>query len=202
MNRPYAESADQNKEVIAEVLRQFFVKSGILLEIGAGTGQHARYFSSLFMRLRWTPSEVPEYIPMLEQGITDSGISNLVDPISVDVNTVQTGHSGPLAAQYDYIYTANTLHIMSWVSCMNLISLASNLLVSGGLMVTYGPYNVDNQFTSDSNERFDLWLKQRDSLSGIREIAELRREGLEKDLEINEIIEMPVNNKILIWRKI
>ncbi|VAW73321.1 hypothetical protein MNBD_GAMMA12-3318 [hydrothermal vent metagenome] len=202
MNRPYAESADQNKEVIVDVLRQYFVKSGNVLEIGAGTGQHARYFSSLLTTLRWTPSEVPDYMLMLEQGITNSGISNLIDPISVDVNTVQPGSSGPLAVQYDYIYSANTLHIMSWQSCINLISLVSNLLASGGLMVTYGPYNVNNQFSSDSNERFDLWLKQRDSLSGIRDIDDLRCEGLEKNLQIDDIIEMPVNNKMLIWRKI
>jgi len=201
LNRPFSESADQNKIVITEVLQQHFVNDGTVLEIGAGKGQHARHFSSSLPHLQWTPTEVPHYIAMLEQGVVDSGLTNLASALALDVNVPNSSDS-TLLTSYDYIFTANTLHIMSWQSCIHLISLAANLLTAEGLMATYGPYNVDGKFTSDSNARFEQWLTQRDPKSGIRDIADLRREGLEQGLEIVNIIEMPVNNKLLIWRKV
>ncbi len=204
MTRPYAESADQNKRVIAEVLEKLFVTPGNVLEIGAGTGQHALYFASLFPHLYWTPSDVSSQIRMLDQGIVDSGFANVSVSLTLDVDVVAklVKSMQTLSEQYDYIYTANTLHIMSWASCINLLSLVSSVLPSGGIMVSYGPYNVDGKFTSDSNARFEQWLKQRNPVSGIRDIADLRREGLERHLEIKQVIEMPANNKILVWSKI
>ena len=203
MNRPFAESAEQNKQVIAEVVSKLFVDPGVVLEIGAGTGQHARYFSSLFSHLHWWPSEVPEQMPILEQGVCDTGIENLANPIplsiELDHNSVNTAR---VERSFDYLFTANTLHIMSWDLVVRLIQLASELLDEGGIFLSYGPYNVQGKFTSDSNARFDQWLKQRDAVSGIRDIDELRQEGKFVGLDIDDIIEMPANNKILVWRKI
>ncbi|HFU75237.1 MAG TPA: DUF938 domain-containing protein [Arcobacter sp.] len=42
------------------------------------------------------------------------------------------------------------------------------MLNNKGLFILYGPFNYQNQYTSESNARFDMWLKNRDSESGIR----------------------------------
>ncbi|MEJ2396120.1 MAG: DUF938 domain-containing protein, partial [Candidatus Thiodiazotropha sp.] len=54
---------------------------------------------------------------------------------------------------------------------------------------------------SESNRRFDVWLKQRDPLSGIRDFADLNQLAEAQGLKSEEDIEMPVNNRILVWRR-
>ena len=54
MNRPFAESCEQNRAPILAVLRDWLgpeVRS--LLEVGSGTGQHAVYFAPEFPHLTW-----------------------------------------------------------------------------------------------------------------------------------------------------
>ena len=43
--KPYAESCDQNRDPIIQVLKHVFSHTKSVLEIGSGTGQHAVYFA-------------------------------------------------------------------------------------------------------------------------------------------------------------
>jgi len=36
------------------------------------------------------------------------------------------------------------------------------VLQAGGMLCLYGPFNYGGNYTSDSNARFDAWLKNRD----------------------------------------
>lgn len=65
----------------------------------------------------------------------------------------------------------------------------------------YGPFNYDGAYTSASNERFDQWLKQRDPLSGIRDVADLTQLAQQAGMVLLHDIEMPVNNRVLVWQR-
>jgi len=65
----------------------------------------------------------------------------------------------------------------------------------------YGPFNYHNQYTSDSNARFDMWLKARDPQSGIRNFEDLDNLAKAAGMEFRQDYEMPANNRILYWQK-
>ena len=58
------------------------------------------------------------------------------------------------------------------------------LLPDNGMLVLYGPFNYNNAYTSDSNARFDIWLKQRDPESGIRNFEDVEQLANAVDLYI------------------
>ena len=66
-------------------------------------------------------------------------------------------------------------------------------------MCLYGPYNYGGKFTSESNARFDTWLKSRDLNSGVRDLEAVNRLAASYGLELLRDIEMPSNNRILVW---
>jgi hypothetical protein len=57
------------------------------------------------------------------------------------------------------------------VAC--LIEGAGKLLTEQGALVIYGPFNYGGSYTSESNARFDQWLKSRDTRSGIKDFEEI-----------------------------
>lgn len=101
----------------------------------------------------------------------------------------------------DAVFSANTVHIMGWPSVENMFTGIGRVLNKGGFFCLYGPFNYDEKFSSESNARFDLWLKQRDPVSGIRDFAALQVLANKAGLKFVEDIEMPVNNRILVWQK-
>jgi hypothetical protein len=65
----------------------------------------------------------------------------------------------------------------------------------------YGPFNYDGKFTSESNARFDAWLKSRDPNSGVRDFEALNRLAESHGLRLQQDVSMPANNRILVWRR-
>jgi len=41
--KPHSDACERNREPILQVLKQWFLAPGTVLEIGSGTGQHAVY---------------------------------------------------------------------------------------------------------------------------------------------------------------
>ena len=78
---------------------------------------------------------------------------------------------------------------------------AGSMLSSGGRFMLYGPFNYDNQYTSDSNASFDNWLKSRDPESGIRNFEDLDKLAQQAGMLLMYDYEMPANNRILYWEK-
>jgi len=103
--------------------------------------------------------------------------------------------------QKDVVFTANTVHIISWTLVQALFRGVGRLLPPGGSLMIYGPFNYGGDFTSDSNARFDQWLKDRDAQSGIRNFEDIDALARNAGLELRDDIEMPANNRILVWKK-
>jgi hypothetical protein len=76
----------------------------------------------------------------------------------------------------------------------------SRVLETGGVLVVYGPFNYNGAFTSESNARFDAWLKARDPASGVRDFEAVDALARAQGLVLQQDIAMPANNRTLVWR--
>jgi cyclopropane fatty-acyl-phospholipid synthase-like methyltransferase len=194
--KPYSEACERNREPILGVLRQWLVMPGSVLEIGAGTGQHAVYFAEHLPHLTWTASDREENLHGIEQWIREAGLANLRGPVRLDV---MDPHWPVISV--DYVYTANTAHIMSWTEVEAMFEGVGKVLVPKGLFCLYGPVNRDGNYTSESNREFDEMLRARDPVMGIRDDQALIR--LSRRCGLNYIADnsMPAKNRLLIWSK-
>ncbi len=195
-NKPFAEACDQNREPINGVLSRFLKNRHKVLEIGSGTGQHAVYFSKQYPRLEWQTSDLKSAHDGIRAWIEDSGLTNVKYPIELDV-----GGTWP-SEQYDLIFSANTLHILSENLVEQLFLGLTSCMLPDAIFLVYGPFNYGGSYTSASNEEFDYWLKRRDPDSGIKNFEWLQDIATRSGLECSQDFSMPANNRILIWQKI
>ena len=193
--KPYAEACQRNRDPILEVLRRHFADRRHVLEIGSGTGQHAVHFAAALPGLIWQTSDLASNLPGIGQWIEEAGLANLPPPLALDV-------FGPWPdAQFDAVFTANTLHIMSWEAVCALFAALAAALSADGVLAVYGPFNYGGAFTSPSNAAFDAWLKRRCADSGIRDFAAVDALARSIGLRLAEDRPMPANNRTLIWRR-
>ena len=201
INKPFSESCEQNKDPILSIIKQYFVEeNATVLEIGSGTGQHAAYFPYHLPHLTWQPSDTEENLQGIEAWRQSSNLTNTLAAITLDVSQTVW----PVTS-VDYIFSANTVHIMSWQSVISMFASIRKILKPNGIFCLYGPFNYDGQFTSPSNAQFDLWLKARDPLSGVRDFEALcslaNQPGTDSPLELINDHQMPANNRILVFQK-
>jgi cyclopropane fatty-acyl-phospholipid synthase-like methyltransferase len=195
-NKPHSAACDNNSQPIFEVIEPLFSSSETVLEIGSGTGQHAVYFAEKMPHLVWQCSDLKANHAGIIEWLEDADLANTRAPIELDVSKDQWPLLKP-----DVVFSANAIHIMSWEAGKAMIAGVGALLPEKGLFLLYGPFNYNNAYISESNANFDVWLKQRDTLSGIRDFEKV--EGLANDagMELLNDYPMPVNNRILCWRK-
>jgi len=192
---PHSDAAERNKHAILEVLKTYLVPGAHVLEIGCGTGQHAEYFARQLPGITWIPSDRPESLPLSEERFLQAQLPNLVLPVrAIDVSRLEWP-VGPVNA----VFTANTLHIMSWEEVESLFFRVSRVLLRGGVFLTYGPFNEDGAFTSASNEAFDQSLRSRKPSMGIRDVDDLQALAESCGLLFQAKHNMPANNQILVW---
>ena len=196
-NKPYSEACIRNQQPILDVLKRHLVKRDSVLEIGSGTGQHAVFFADKFPALQWQPTDLVENLEGIQAWIDDAQLPNIKTPIALDVSKIPW----PIDP-VPLVFTANTLHIMSWQQVTILFQQLATQLMDGGDMICYGPFNINGEYTSESNREFDQWLKQRDPNSGIRDINALVDLGKTAGLELIDTYQMPANNMILVWSKV
>ncbi|MCU7916229.1 MAG: DUF938 domain-containing protein [Candidatus Thiodiazotropha sp. (ex Gloverina cf. vestifex)] len=193
--KPFAESCEENKAPILKVLRQLFANTRSVLEIGSGTGQHAVHFAGAMPYLTWQTSDVTDNHPGIQAWLDDASLPNLRYPLALDVRGEWPDET------YEGIFTANTLHIMSWPEVERCFEGIGQIPSSGGCFALYGPFNYGGHYSSVSNRSFDAWLQARDPLSGIRDFDALQVLAELNGLVFSEDIEMPANNRILVWHK-
>lgn len=196
MNKPFAESCVQNQQVILEVLQSLFTKPGEVLELGSGTGQHAVFFTEHMPHLSWQPSDLVDQHAGMQMWLDESEHGRIKQPLVIDVD-----HGPWPLNDVEYVFSANTAHIISTAQVEKMFGHVAQCLASGGMFAQYGPFNYNGEYTSESNARFDVWLKQRDPLSCIKDFEQLQRLANKNNMTIHNDIEMPANNRILVWKK-
>ena len=193
---PFSTACERNKDPILEVLRIRFADRTQVLEIGSGTGQHAVYFARALTHLTWHPTEQLAYLADLAERVKLEGPYNLRPPTVLDVRQAVW----PLRS-IDALFTANTLHIMSWPEVVALYRGLGGVLSPGGVLCVYGPFRYDGRYTSDSNREFDLMLQERDPNSGLRDIRQVTTLAEEYGLRLDADHGLPANNRLLIFTK-
>jgi cyclopropane fatty-acyl-phospholipid synthase-like methyltransferase len=194
--KPYAEACDENGPHILEVLKSRLPAEGKLLEIGSGTGQHAVMFAKALPGIQWHTSDRAEMLPGIEAWLAEAQLANLYAPIPLDVL------SDPWPGQlFDAAYSANTAHIMPEEAVEAMFTGVASILQPGAEFLLYGPFMYDGEHSSESNKRFDHWLRSCEEHRGIRDVSWLQQFADPMGLLLEEDIAMPVNNRILVWRR-
>jgi hypothetical protein len=194
--KPFSEACEENKHPILQVLQRELTGIETLLEIGSGTGQHAVFFGEHLPHILWQTSDVPANHPGILAWLEDANLTNVLQPLELDV-----AHNKWPQQTFDAVFSANTAHIMSKALVRSMFEGVGTVLESGGKFCLYGPINYHGEYTSESNARFDQWLKQRDPESGIKDIDWLTALAGEQNMLLIKDYEMPVNNRTLVWQK-
>ena len=196
--KQYSQSCVQNQVPILNIIKSLLTNVTTVLEVGSGTGQHAVYFAQHLPNLIWQSSDQDQYLNSINSWIDEAKLDNTPMAIPLDVTNTGTWPS----IEVDAIFSANTAHIMSWDMVVDFFQGVGKMLNSGGMFILYGPFNYNGEYTSQSNANFDLWLKDRDPNSAIRDFEALNKLATEAELILVNDYEMPANNRILYWKKI
>jgi len=196
MNKPFSQACENNKVAILAALADSFSTSKTVLEVGSGSGQHAVFFAPNMPWLSWQTSDILVNHQGIGQWLREYPAGNLLYPIELDLN-----HPWPIE-KIDAVYTANTLHIISWPLVQAFFSGVSQHLNQQGKCCVYGPFNYQGQYTSESNAGFDIWLKERDSQSAIRDIEAIIAIAESVGLSLENDHAMPANNRLLVFQKL
>ena len=188
------------------MLRAQFFDRRRVLEIGSGTGQHAVYFAAALPRLVWQTSDRDENLPGIRMWLAEAALPNTPAPLVFDIATQPAPVSPEAGATihamaYDAIFSANTLHIMSWEEVEKLFAALPALTTAGAKLAIYGPFNYDGQFTSASNAAFDQSLRQNVPHMGIRDFEDVNRLAQSAGFALLDDVAMPANNRCLVWRR-
>jgi cyclopropane fatty-acyl-phospholipid synthase-like methyltransferase len=196
MEKPYSEACARNRGPLLEVLKVAFATCNHVLEVGSGSGQHAVHFAAGLPHIQWQTSELAPLHAGIHAWLADAQLPNLRPPLMLDVAGVWPD------VTVDGIFTANTLHIMSWPHVEKFFAGVAKVLTTGGVLAVYGPLNYGGAFTSESNAQFDQWLKARDPVSGVRDFKALCTLAARAGLALEDDHAMPANNRTLVWRRL
>ena len=191
----------RNQEVILDVLKEALPKSGAVLEVASGSGQHITYFAQQIPQLKWQPSDIEAAArASIDAWRNEMGVTEAVHtPIDLDasVDIWSLGHIKDLNA----IMSINMIHISAWEACLGLLKNASRVLPAGGVLYLYGPFKVGGFHIAPSNAEFDLSLQSQNPSWGVRNLDDVAEEALKQNFQLMKTIRMPANNFSVIFHK-
>lgn len=233
---PHAPSCDHNKYPIHEVLKTLLhapgpaeandttnqvkplLRRSRVLELGAGTAEHAIYFTEQFHAEEialWQTTDLASELPGMTLNLSEGNVEPSRCPLPkvlsftdseetwLSLNSEVADHHKQLRPpSWDIVFTANTFHIAPWEACLMCCAKLQHVVVPGGFFVIYGPFNYNGTYTSESNARFDLWLKANKSAqSAIRHFEQVDKAMTDGGFSLFADHPMPENNHCLVFRK-
>ena len=193
----FSPAAARNREPILDVLRRVLPRSGLVLEIASGTGEHAVHFAGALPGLTWQPSDPDETARRSIEAHRDAaGLPNLRPPLALDA-------AAPVwpVERADAVVAINLVHIAPWAATLGLMAGGARVLPPDGVLVLYGPYKEGGAHTAPSNAAFDASLKAQNSAWGVRDLEEAEAAAQACGLTLVERITMPANNLTIVFRQ-
>jgi len=213
-DRQSSPAADRNRQPILDVLRRVLPPVGRALDIASGSGQHVSWFARHLPGWQWQPSEyaaaslpsIAAWSVLSEADLAESPqavasvgpLANVAAPVQLDVCAADW----PVAGPFEAITCINMLHASPPATLPGLMAGVGRRLARGGVLVTYGPYILDDEPLAPSNVEFDRWLKtERDPSWGIRRLSDVAAQARAAGLRLRERVAMPANNLMLIFER-
>ena len=193
MDKPHSPACERNREAILGVLRRYFAGRKRVLEIGSGTGQHAVHFAAALPELSWQCSDRAEQLPGIRAWLDDAALANTPDPLVLDVA------GGWPAGPFDAVFSANTLHIMSWPEVQQFFAQLPAVTSEDAVLAIYGPFNRNGRYTSASNAAFDAWLRARHAHMAIRDAEAVDALAETAGFQLHVDVAMPAHNRCRVW---
>ncbi|MBI2262171.1 MAG: DUF938 domain-containing protein [Caulobacterales bacterium] len=192
-------AAARNTGPILEVLKAHLPARGRVLEIAAGSGEHAVAYAGALPGLEWTPSDPSaEARASIAAWAEAADLPNLRPPLALDLLEEASWPEEPFAA----LVCINMIHISPWAATEGLMRLAGRVLPVGGLLATYGPYREADVPLAPSNAAFDESLKARDPAWGLRDRDDVAAAAKAEGLALTLRVGMHANNLMLLFRRV
>ncbi|MEO5733665.1 MAG: DUF938 domain-containing protein [Rubrivivax sp.] len=203
----HSPAAERNRDPILAQLQRLLPPQGVMLEIAAGSGQHAAHFAAALPQWDWIASE-GDAASLASIAAWCRGVANVRAPLQLDLLSDSEGSDGmnktgwpTVATGLQAIYVANLLHIAPWDVTPALVRGAAHHLAAGGHLLIYGPFIVDGEPLAASNRAFDIDLRQRDSRWGLRRLSAVTEAAASIGLLLREAVPMPANNLLLVFEQ-
>lgn len=194
--RRHSPSIARNREPLRDVLIDCLAgRSGTLLEIGSGTGEHGAFIAPDLPDMTWQPSDATRADFASITGWRDALSAPVKDPLLV--NCLDADWAKPFQGKVDTIFSANVIHITPPALWPSLIDGAADCLNPGGMLMFYGPFRRHGQHTAPSNANFDVWLAERDPSFAVRDWEEIVAYAAPRGFAASDPIAMPSNNFVM-----
>jgi hypothetical protein len=198
---PYvAWAGNRNREPILKVFTEIFPKSGRVLELASGAGNHVNFFAPHFPSLTFQPSDYNvEVFESIKKRRADSGNKNVADPIKIDLTDADTFPSAS-DGLYEVIFVVNLFQVAPVSICDGIAQVADRVLTRDGFVAIYGPFKVDGNYTTESNAAFDQEiLAPKIAEWGLKDVRDLERAASPHKIALKGIMNMPANNFLLLF---
>jgi len=196
--RRFAPATARNRGPILAVLERVLPTTGTLLEVGAGTGEHAAFMAPHFPGIAWQPTDPDaEARASIDAWRAYARAPNLRPARELDASS-----SAWPVDHVEAILAINVVHISPWPTTTGLFSGAGERLSEDGIFYLYGPYRIGGEHTAPSNVAFDASLRGRDPRWGIRDLEALEEQAAAHGLGLRERVAMPANNFSLIFARV
>ncbi len=172
-------------------------RTGLVLEIGSGTGQHVAHFAKALPELTWQPSDPDAaFRESIRSWVRGEHLGNVRAPVDLDV----CRFPWPVT-HADAVLCINMIHVAPWAATEALFAGAKDVLIHGGVLFLYGPYRRFGRHTAPSNEAFDAQLRTNDPTWGLRDLEAVVELAATAGFELAEFVDMPANNFSVVLRK-
>ena len=195
----------RNHEAIAPILEAFLRgRTGDVLEIGSGTGQHAVAFASRLPAIIWWPTDFNDnHLRSIAAWRNHLKLGNVKEPVRLDASAADWRLPAlGLPSKFVAIFCANVIHISPWAVAEGLFAGAARHLTAAGRLFLYGPFKRNGQHNAASNAAFDESLRRQNPEWGVRDTADLRALAAANGLRLAQMSELPSNNAILTFERI
>ncbi|HBJ26522.1 DUF938 domain-containing protein, partial [Cobetia sp.] len=154
------------------------------------------HFASGLPHLCWQPTDASaRALASIVAWREEASFPNLQAPLALDVLDPWP------EVTFDSLVAINLIHISPWRVTSELMLQAGRRLPKNGVLYLYGPYKRGGQHTAPSNEGFDVQLKSRNPIWGVRDLEAVIEEAERNGLTLDKVVEMPANNLSVVFRR-
>ncbi|MEM7505877.1 MAG: DUF938 domain-containing protein [Pseudomonadota bacterium] len=169
-----------------------------LLEIGAGTGQHAAHLALSMPGWDWQPSDPdPQNRRSIAAWAEYLSPDNLQPPLDLDARA----DWGTALPKLHAVFSANVIHISPWPVTEGIVIGAGKALSADGTLIFYGPFREKGDHTGEGNARFDVSLRAQNPDWGIRDLDDVEALAHGEGFGPAMVHLMPANNRLVVFQR-